>query len=173
MRCNCVGRPPAHGGQSPLGKGPPSGHTRRPNGMGRGPSWELPANFALRSLLDSAPARHGGGPDPAHALAYDFAIGGTRLRSRHAEEADGKAEQDGGEHDINEAHGIFPSLEFSAQAAKAALTTSVWGTHDYRAVPRGTGWPREDEASQVPRATGHRDPSKEPHRHIPPSHFVR
>ena len=62
----------------------------------------------LGILLDGAPARHGGGPDPGHALTDDFAVSGPGLRSRHGEEADDEAEQDGGEHDIDEAHGIFP-----------------------------------------------------------------
>jgi hypothetical protein len=72
------------------------------------PSFAWLSDGRLAMLLNSAPARHGGGPDPGHALTDEFAVGGPGLRLRHGEEADGEAEQDSGEHDIDEAHGTFP-----------------------------------------------------------------
>src|SRR5215813_8047328 len=129
-RCNCVDRPPAYGRRPPGHRGPLRGRwrcaklaEREPDGRLSGACHGLSrpvTGLALPSLascardrrlgilLDGAPARHGGGPDPGHALTDDFAVSGPGLRSRHGEEADDEAEQDGGEHDIDEAHGTFP-----------------------------------------------------------------
>src|SRR5262245_7372907 len=94
----------------PNGRRPEPARSRARSG---GVSWTAHRRYGLARLgmrqgwlLDEAPARHGGGPDPDHAFTDDFSVNASGLRSRHMQETDAEAEQDTGEHDIDKAHGI-------------------------------------------------------------------